>query len=86
MRCGIGLIRFSSFFREEIFVTSKLWNIFHKPEDVEPAFMRTYKDLGLDYLDLYLIHWPTGFANIDGGKTNFPKYPGITENQIKLKG
>lgn len=44
--------------RDELWVTSKLWNTNHRAEHVRPACERTLNDLGLDYLDLYLIHFP----------------------------
>jgi len=44
--------------REELWVTSKLWNTYHAQEHVEPAVRRTLSDLGLDYVDLYLMHFP----------------------------
>src|SRR5438045_1777280 len=44
--------------REDIFVTTKLWNSNHRPERVEPAFEASLHRLGLKYLDLYLIHTP----------------------------
>src|SRR5215475_127723 len=47
--------------REEIFVTTKLWNSNHRPERVEPAFEASLDRLGLEYLDLYLIHTPFAF-------------------------
>jgi alcohol dehydrogenase (NADP+) len=47
--------------REDIFVTSKLWNSYHSPEDVETGCSETLTALGIDYLDLYLIHWPVAF-------------------------
>jgi alcohol dehydrogenase (NADP+) len=47
--------------REDIFVTTKLWNSNHRPERVEPAFAASLERLGLNYLDLYLIHTPFAF-------------------------
>jgi alcohol dehydrogenase (NADP+) len=47
--------------REDIFVTTKLWNSNHRPERVEPAFQGSLDRLGLKYLDLYLIHTPFAF-------------------------
>ncbi|MGB5136251.1 MAG: aldo/keto reductase [Prochlorococcaceae cyanobacterium] len=44
--------------REQLWITSKLWNDRHAPEQVRPALERTLADLQLDHLDLYLIHWP----------------------------
>lgn len=44
--------------RDELWVTSKLWNTYHRAEHVRPACERSLADLGLDYLDLYLVHFP----------------------------
>ncbi|KAF2841581.1 Aldo/keto reductase [Patellaria atrata CBS 101060] len=52
--------------RWQIWVTSKLWNDHHAVGKVEEGLNQTLKDLGLDYLDLYLMHWPVGNAPITG--------------------
>ena len=51
-------VRQSGVDRGEVFVTSKLNNSFHRPDDARRGFERTLSELGFDYVDLFLIHWP----------------------------
>lgn len=56
---GVGeAVRASGLAREELWVTSKLNNGFHRPDDARRAFDRTLAELDIDFLDLFLIHWP----------------------------
>jgi D-xylose reductase len=50
--------------RDEMWVTSKLWNTNHAPEHVRPACERSLRDLQVDYFDLYLIHFPIALAHV----------------------
>ncbi|WLF79405.1 NAD(P)H-dependent D-xylose reductase (XR) [Lodderomyces elongisporus] len=74
--------------RDELFITSKLWNSFHDPKHVEYALDRVLSDLNLNYLDLFLIHfpiaqkfvpidekYPPGFYCGDGNKFHFEDVP-----------
>ncbi len=79
MKCGIR--------REELFITSKLWNDMHGDGDVLISCARSLKDLKLDYLDLYLVHWP--FPNYHapgvGADSRDPNaIPYIHENYMRV--
>jgi len=51
-------VRASGLDRADVFITSKLNNGFHRPDDARRAFESTLSELGFDYVDLFLIHWP----------------------------
>jgi 2,5-diketo-D-gluconate reductase A len=56
---GVGqAVRASGLDRGDVFITSKLGNGAHRPDDARRAFERTLAELGSDYVDLFLIHWP----------------------------
>ena len=67
--------------RKNLFLTSKLWNNAHFPEDVLPALERTLSDLRVNYLDLYLVHWPVaikpeiGFPSKGGDFVSLQEIP-----------
>ena len=69
--------------REDMFITSKLWNTHHGQNEVELACKKSLEDLGLDYLDLYMIHFPVPLENVPIEK----KYPAgyADENGRTLK-
>ncbi|KAI0348525.1 Aldo/keto reductase [Trametopsis cervina] len=51
--------------REDVFITSKLWNTFHAKEHVKPICKKQLQDWGLDYFDLFLIHFPVSLEYVD---------------------
>ncbi|KAI7898115.1 4-dihydromethyl-trisporate dehydrogenase [Cokeromyces recurvatus] len=68
--------------REDLFVIGKLWNSYHSKENVRPIFEMTHKNYGLDYLDLYLIHFPIPTVYVDPKKHVGFKTP---EGEFKLE-
>ena len=57
--------------REDLWITSKLWNTYHEPQHVRPAVERSLHDLGLDSLDLYLVHFPIALEYVPFEVTGF---------------
>ncbi len=56
---GVGeAVRASGLDRDQVYITSKLNNGYHRPDDARRAFDQTLTELGFDYVDLFLIHWP----------------------------
>jgi alcohol dehydrogenase (NADP+) len=68
-----GVLREGTVGRDDLFIATKLWNNNHRPERVEPAFEASMGRLGLEYLDLYLIHTPFAFQP---GDDQDPRDPG----------
>ncbi|KAJ4264327.1 hypothetical protein NW762_005523 [Fusarium torreyae] len=84
---GAG-IKASGVPREELFLTSKLWNTHHRASDVEQAVDQSLEDIGTDYLDLYLIHWPVAFRKPEVERERFPIDPadgGIHVIDVSIK-
>ena len=76
--------------REELWVTSKLWNTYHRKEHVRAACLRTLKDLGVDYLDLYLIHFPIALQYVPfevryPAGWNYTEKPGMEEDNVSYQ-
>ncbi|CAI6347590.1 unnamed protein product [Macrosiphum euphorbiae] len=68
--------------REELYITSKLWNNKHKPKDVEVTLKNSLQLLGLDYLDLYLIHWPVSTTEHPIAKDSEGRYIGTDDSYL----
>ena len=62
--------------REELFVVSKLWNTFHDGDKVEPIARKQLEDLGLEYFDLFLIHFPVALKWVDPAERYPPGWAG----------
>lgn len=78
---GVGQgIKKSGIERENLFVTSKVWNTERGYEKTLAACEKTFSDLGLDYLDLYLIHWPASSSQYDNWEEiNLETWRAMTE-------
>ena len=75
--------------RDQLWVTSKLWNTYHRKEHVKAACLKTLSDLGLEYLDLYLIHFPIALKFVPFEERYPPEWnhtdkPGMVEDNVPM--
>lgn len=63
--------------RSRLWITSKLWNSDHRPAEARAAIEKSISDLGVEYLDLYLVHWPVAF--VPGGGTELDNETSILD-------
>jgi len=68
--------------REDLYITTKLWNTYHAPEHVPLAMDRSLKDLGLDYVDEYLIHFPISMQFVPFEKKYPPEWTNLEGNMV----
>jgi diketogulonate reductase-like aldo/keto reductase len=71
--------------REDLFVTTKLWNNNHRPERVKPALQASLRKLGLDHVDLYLVHTPFAFQPGDDQDPRHPHGAVVYDDGVTLE-